>query len=259
MSQLAARKPVQARRARSNTSDVPVGSAFHARTLELCESLNYRDWAGYYAVSAYETHHEHEYNAIRNACALIDISPLFKYRVSGPDAMRLVNRVITRDASRMTRRPGLLHAVVRRRRQGDRRWDGDAGVGAGVSMDRGRSEPALAHRERIRTERRHRGHFRERRRAGAAGADVGAAAAAGVRRGSVDAEVLPRHQRPHRRRAGRRVAHRLHRRSRLRDLDAVGRGAAGLGRDRAARAARSICIRPACWRSTSRASRPGCC
>ena len=65
---------------------MPIGSAFHARTLELCESLNYRDWAGYYAVSAYETHHEHEYNAIRNACALIDISPLFKYRVSGPGA-----------------------------------------------------------------------------------------------------------------------------------------------------------------------------
>jgi aminomethyltransferase len=81
---------------------VPIGSAFHARTLELCESLNYRDWAGYYAVSAYETHHDHEYNAIRNACALIDISPLYKYRLSGPDAMRLVNRVITRDASRMS-------------------------------------------------------------------------------------------------------------------------------------------------------------
>ena len=81
---------------------MPVGSAFHARTLELCESLNYRDWAGYYAVSAYETHHEHEYNAIRNASALIDISPLYKYLVSGPDAMRLVNRLITRDASRMS-------------------------------------------------------------------------------------------------------------------------------------------------------------
>ncbi len=90
------------RPAEKYTFPVPVGSAFHARTLELCESLNYRDWAGYYAVSAYETHHEHEYNAIRNACALIDISPLFKYRISGPDAMRLVNRVITRDASRMS-------------------------------------------------------------------------------------------------------------------------------------------------------------
>ncbi len=80
---------------------MPVASAFHARTLQLCDSLNFRDWAGYYAVGAYETHHEHEYNAIRNACALIDISPLFKYRVSGPDAQRLVNRVITRDASKM--------------------------------------------------------------------------------------------------------------------------------------------------------------
>ncbi len=80
---------------------MPVGSAFHARTRELCESLNYRNWAGYYAVSAYETHYEHEYNALRNACGLIDISPLFKYRVSGKDATRLVNRVITRDASKM--------------------------------------------------------------------------------------------------------------------------------------------------------------
>jgi glycine cleavage system T protein (aminomethyltransferase) len=80
---------------------VPIASAFHARTHELCESLNYRDWAGYYAVSAYETHHEHEYNAIRNACAVIDVSPLFKYRVSGRDAMRLVDRVITRDARKL--------------------------------------------------------------------------------------------------------------------------------------------------------------
>jgi aminomethyltransferase len=80
---------------------VPIGTAFHERTFALCESLSYREWSGYYAVSAYETHHEHEYNAIRNAAALIDISPLFKYRVTGPDAARLVNRVITRDVGRM--------------------------------------------------------------------------------------------------------------------------------------------------------------
>ena len=76
---------------------MPIGTAFHARTLALCESLNYREWSGYYTVSAYETHHEHEYNAIRNAAALIDISPLFKYRISGPDATRLVDRMVTRD------------------------------------------------------------------------------------------------------------------------------------------------------------------
>src|SRR5262245_31654911 len=81
---------------------MPVGSAFHARTLPLCESLNFRDWSGYYAVSAYEAHHEHEYNAIRNASALIDVSPLFKYLVRGRDAVRLVDRVITRDAHRLS-------------------------------------------------------------------------------------------------------------------------------------------------------------
>jgi aminomethyltransferase len=80
---------------------VPVGTPFHARTFPLCESLNYRDWSGYYTVSAYETHHEHEYNAIRNAAALIDVSPLFKYIVSGRDAQALVNRVITRNVERM--------------------------------------------------------------------------------------------------------------------------------------------------------------
>ncbi|MDH4064515.1 MAG: aminomethyltransferase family protein [Acidobacteriota bacterium] len=80
---------------------MPLGSAFHARTASLAESLSFRDWSGYYAVSSYETHHDHEYNAIRNACALIDISPLFKYRVRGPGATRLVNRLVTRDAGRM--------------------------------------------------------------------------------------------------------------------------------------------------------------
>ena len=80
---------------------MPIGTPFHERTFALCESLNYRDWSGYYTVSTYETHHEHEYNAIRNAAALIDISPLFKYIVSGPDAARLVDRVITRDVETM--------------------------------------------------------------------------------------------------------------------------------------------------------------
>jgi len=80
---------------------MPVGTPFHDRTFPLCQSLNYREWAGYYTVSAYETHHTHEYNAIRNGAALIDISPLFKYLVSGPGAVDLIDRVITRDAHRL--------------------------------------------------------------------------------------------------------------------------------------------------------------
>jgi aminomethyltransferase len=80
---------------------VPVGTAFHERTLALCESLNYREWSGYYTVSVYEMHHEHEYNAIRNSTALIDISPLFKYKVTGKDATKFVNRVISRDINKV--------------------------------------------------------------------------------------------------------------------------------------------------------------
>ena len=80
---------------------MPIGTAFHERTFALCHSLNYREWSGFYTVSVYEVHHEHEYNAIRNACALIDISPLYKYLITGKDATKLVNRVITRDINKV--------------------------------------------------------------------------------------------------------------------------------------------------------------
>ena len=80
---------------------MPIGTCFHTRTAALCESMSWRDWAGYFAVSSYEVHPEREYNAIRNAAALIDVSPLFKYRVSGRDATRLVDRVVTRDVPKM--------------------------------------------------------------------------------------------------------------------------------------------------------------
>jgi aminomethyltransferase len=80
---------------------VPVGTAFHERTLALCESLNFKEWSGYYTVAAYEMTHDHEYNAIRNSSALIDVSPLFKYHVTGRDATKLVNRVIARDINKV--------------------------------------------------------------------------------------------------------------------------------------------------------------
>src|SRR5688572_17879 len=81
---------------------MPIGTAVHERTFALCESLNFREWSGYYAVSAYEGHHEHEYNSIRNAAALIDVSPLYKYLVTGKDAARFVDRIITRDVAKMS-------------------------------------------------------------------------------------------------------------------------------------------------------------
>ncbi|MGA9564537.1 MAG: aminomethyltransferase family protein [Candidatus Korobacteraceae bacterium] len=80
---------------------MPIGTAVHERTLPLCTSLNYREWSGFYAVSVYETHHEHEYNAIRNAAALIDVSPLFKYLITGHGATKFVNRVLARDINKV--------------------------------------------------------------------------------------------------------------------------------------------------------------
>ena len=79
---------------------MPVPTPFHARTSALCESHEWRGWSGYLAAALYEPYHEREYYTIRNAAALIDVSPLFKYEISGPDASRLVNRIITRDVNK---------------------------------------------------------------------------------------------------------------------------------------------------------------
>ena len=73
---------------------------FHARTAALCESHAWRRWAGHVVASSYELSHKREYHAVRSAAALLDISPLHKYLVHGPDAARLLDRVMTRDVGR---------------------------------------------------------------------------------------------------------------------------------------------------------------
>ncbi|MEZ0239506.1 MAG: aminomethyltransferase family protein [Chloroflexota bacterium] len=78
-----------------------IGSPFHPRTAPLNRKQQWREWSGYWASSAYADAHDIEYNAIREAAALIDVSPLYKYRLSGRDALRLVDRVITRDATEL--------------------------------------------------------------------------------------------------------------------------------------------------------------
>ncbi|GIK57370.1 MAG: aminomethyl transferase family protein [Chloroflexi bacterium] len=79
---------------------MPIPTPFHARTAPLVESYDWRDWSGFLAASLYEPSHEREYYAIRNAAGLIDVSPLFKYEVTGPDALRLVDRVMTRNIAK---------------------------------------------------------------------------------------------------------------------------------------------------------------
>ena len=76
------------------------GTPFHARTAPLVEGQTWRRWAGYVVASSYELHHDREYHAIRSSAALFDVSPLFKYHVRGPDAVRLLDRVVTRDVAK---------------------------------------------------------------------------------------------------------------------------------------------------------------
>jgi aminomethyltransferase len=74
---------------------------FHERTAPLCLPQNWRRWAGYLVAGSYELSLEREYWAIRNSAALIDVSPLMKYLITGVDAARLLNRVVTRDIDKL--------------------------------------------------------------------------------------------------------------------------------------------------------------
>jgi aminomethyltransferase len=74
---------------------------FHERTSKLCQPQNWRRWAGYIVVGSYELTLDREYWAIRNAAALIDVTPLMKYIIKGKDASRLLNRMITRDMDKL--------------------------------------------------------------------------------------------------------------------------------------------------------------
>jgi aminomethyltransferase len=73
---------------------------FHARTGPLSEGQAWRRWAGYVVASSYELSHDREYHAIRNSAALFDVSPLYKYLVTGRDAGRLLDHVVTRNVGK---------------------------------------------------------------------------------------------------------------------------------------------------------------
>ena len=73
---------------------------FHPRTAPLSEGQAWRRWAGYVVASSYELSHDREYHAIRNSAALFDVSPLYKYLVTGRDARRLLDRMVTRNVAK---------------------------------------------------------------------------------------------------------------------------------------------------------------
>jgi glycine cleavage system T protein (aminomethyltransferase) len=78
-----------------------VGTAFFERQRELNTKLSWGDWSGYHAAAVFADFVDIEYNAVREAAAVIDVTPLYKYEVSGADAAALLDRVVTRDISAM--------------------------------------------------------------------------------------------------------------------------------------------------------------
>jgi aminomethyltransferase len=75
-------------------------SPFHDRARALSQLDSFIPWAGYTTVDVF-TFVEQEYFAIRNASTLYDLTPMVKYRIAGPDALRFLNRLVTRDIGKL--------------------------------------------------------------------------------------------------------------------------------------------------------------
>lgn len=85
-------------------------SPFHDRVAAVNETSLWSHWAGYLVVDRYQMSEKFEYMAIRNAVGAFDSSPLYKYRIVGPDAERFLGGVLARDVR--TCRPGQAHYTI---------------------------------------------------------------------------------------------------------------------------------------------------
>jgi aminomethyltransferase len=72
-------------------------SPFHERTSAANETGLWTHWVGYLAAAKYQMSEKFEYFAIRNSAGLFDSSPLFKYRIHGPDAEPFLAGALARD------------------------------------------------------------------------------------------------------------------------------------------------------------------
>ncbi len=79
-------------------------SPFHERVAAANQTSLWSHWNGHLVVDRYQMSEKWEYMAIRNAVGVYDSSPIYKYRVAGPDAEKYLSGVLTRDIRRC--RPG---------------------------------------------------------------------------------------------------------------------------------------------------------
>jgi aminomethyltransferase len=73
---------------------------FYPRTSELCDPYNWSLWKNWLLADMYAPDHIQEYFAVRTACGAFDMSPIPKYHIYGPDAVRYLDRIVTQDVSR---------------------------------------------------------------------------------------------------------------------------------------------------------------
>ena len=73
---------------------------FHARARAMSQLDSFIPWAGYTTVDVFSSV-EHEYFAIRNATTVYDLTPMVKYRIAGAGATAYLNRLVTRDVSKL--------------------------------------------------------------------------------------------------------------------------------------------------------------
>ena len=83
---------------------------FHPRLSQLNDQGLYTHWQGYLSALRYSHAPKHEYFAVRNSVGVFDTSPLYKYRISGPDAERFLAGVLIRDIR--TCRPGRAQYTI---------------------------------------------------------------------------------------------------------------------------------------------------
>ena len=72
----------------------------HSRVEAMCELNDWGNWMGYTTPNAYFDV-ELEYFAIRSTTGVFDLSPMNKYRITGPDAEAFLNRMVTRNVSKL--------------------------------------------------------------------------------------------------------------------------------------------------------------
>ncbi|MCP4456849.1 MAG: aminomethyl transferase family protein [Cytophagales bacterium] len=80
---------------------MPIQTPFHPRTSEHNKSLDWKDWGGYFSANSYNVVNDFEYYAFRHSAGLVDITPLFKYKITGKDTSLFLSRLMVKDISKL--------------------------------------------------------------------------------------------------------------------------------------------------------------